>query len=186
MVIEDKEWEESWGKWQKCLSSPNWREFSWKIRMRFFRTPIVIANYNSKASDLCWWGCGQIGDYSHIFWDCPKVKAYWEPIKREIGKILNLNITMAVHRVVQEDVNLQTKDTNIKYMLRVLVLIAHKIITVNWWKPYSPTIDQWVQRLRTVNMMEELTENLRLRKDTYNKRWTLVNLCFKVIFGTKE
>lgn len=61
-------------------------------------------------------------------------------------------------------------------MLRALVLIAHKVITVNWLKPHSPTLEQWVQRLKTVNLMEDLTATLRLRKDIYNKRWTSVNL----------
>uniref|UniRef100_A0A087YQ60 Reverse transcriptase zinc-binding domain-containing protein n=1 Tax=Poecilia formosa TaxID=48698 RepID=A0A087YQ60_POEFO len=173
-VIEDTEWEKAWDSWHKCLNSPNWREFSWKIRMRFFRTPIVIASYDNNASNLCWRKCGQIGDFSHIFWECPKVKGYWEGVKREIGIILNLTVDWNIHKVILEEVDLPTEVT--RYMLRVLVLIAHKVITVNWLKPHPPTLEQWVQRLKTVNLMEDITATLRLRKDIYNKRWTPVNL----------
>ena len=42
-IIADEEWESSWVPWQKCLSSPIWREFGWKLRARYFKTPLVIA-----------------------------------------------------------------------------------------------------------------------------------------------
>ena len=89
-IIADDEWESSWMSWHKCLGNSTWREFSWKLRMRYFKTPIVIAKYDKKYSPLCWRGCGLIGDFSHIFWDCPKLQKLWEEVKREIREILNL------------------------------------------------------------------------------------------------
>lgn len=39
-------------------------------------------------------------------------------------------------------------------MLRALVLVAHKMIIRNWLKLHPPTIDQWTQRVKAVNCME--------------------------------
>lgn len=36
------------------------------------------------------------------------------------------------------------------YILRALLLIAHKMITVNWLKPFPLTLDQWKQGIQTV------------------------------------
>lgn len=49
-------------------------------------------------------------------------------------------------------------------MLRVLVLIAHKMITINWLKPYPPTLDQRTHRLKDVNCMENITSILQLKQ----------------------
>ena len=87
-LIADGEWESSWVPWQKCLSSPTWREFSWKLRARYFKTPLIIASYDSNCSPLCWRGCGITGYFSHIFWDCPKLQKFWEEVKRQICEIL--------------------------------------------------------------------------------------------------
>lgn len=66
-IIEYEEWERFWLSWLKCLSSPTWKEFGWKLRMRFFRIPIVISKYDNKSNALCWRQCGLVGDFSHIF-----------------------------------------------------------------------------------------------------------------------
>ena len=173
-IIADDEWESSWMSWHKCLSSPTWREFSWKLRMRYFKTPLVIAKYDKKYSPLCWRGCGLIGDFSHIFWDCPKLQKFWEEVKREISEILNLDSSIDPQQLILGTTPSRGLGKNELYMIRVMMLIAHKMITVNWLRPHPPTVDQWAQRLQAVNCMESLTASLRLRMDIYLAKWTPV------------
>ena len=173
-IIADDEWESSWVSWHKCLSSPTWREFSWKLRMRYFKTPLVIAKYDKKYSPLCWRGCGLIGDFSHIFWDCSKLQKFWEEVKREISEILNLDSSIDPQQLILGTTPSRGLGKNELYMIRVMMLIAHKMITVNWLRPHPPTVDQWAQRLQAVNCMESLTASLRLRMDIYLAKWTPV------------
>ncbi|KAF7646198.1 hypothetical protein LDENG_00191690 [Lucifuga dentata] len=175
-IIEDEEWERAWVAWHKCLSSPTWTEFGWKLRMRFFKTPLVIANYDNKSNPLCWRGCGLMGDFSHIFWDCPKIQTYWDEVNKKIGEILNLERAFKPHQLILGNISLSGLGRNTSYMLRVLVLLAHKMITINWLKPHPPTLEQWTQRLRVVNCMENITASLQLRMDIYLQRWTSVIL----------
>lgn len=173
-LIDDSDWEYSWEEWHKCLNSPNWKEFSWKLRMRFFKTPLIVSSYDHNTSALCWRNCGQIGDFSHIFWECPLVKVYREGVKGEINKILKINITYDFHQIILSDITSEAWEKDRTYMLKALVLIAHKIITINWLKPHPPTLEQWTQRLKSVNCMEEITAVLRLKRDLYLKRWSPV------------
>ena len=174
IIIADDEWVGAWVSWRKCLSSPSWREFSWKLRMRFFRTPLVISGFDKKASPLCWRGCGLVGDFSHIFWDCPLLKLFWENVLREIGVILGFDNHLEPQQVILGDLPLVEVGENGLYLLRAMVLIAHKMITVNWLKPHPPTLEQWTQRLKTVNCMENITAKLQLRMDKYLQRWAPV------------
>lgn len=42
-IITDKQWEASCSQGHRVTSSPNWKEFGWKIKMRYFRTPFIAS-----------------------------------------------------------------------------------------------------------------------------------------------
>ena len=65
-IIPDNDWELSCSEGHKITNSPIWKEFEWKTKMRFFRTPVVTSRF-ADTSDLCWKGCGLVGDHTHIY-----------------------------------------------------------------------------------------------------------------------
>jgi len=93
IIIMDEEWEQMFQEGHKISSSPMLREFEWKIKVRFFRTPFLTSKF-SGTSDKCWRGCGLVGDHTHIFWDCPKLLNYWKDIQDEIDKCLSIKIPL--------------------------------------------------------------------------------------------
>ena len=142
--------------------------------MRYFKTHFVIYGYDKRSSPLCWRACGVIGDFSHIFWDCPKLQIYWKEVMRVIGEILGLNILVEPQRLILGNMHLRGLGENKLYMLRALVLVVHKMITRNWLKPHPPTLDQWSQRVKAVNCMESITAKLQFRMVIYLERWSPV------------
>lgn len=60
----------------------------------------MISKYVKEPSlTLCWRKCGKIGDHSHVFLllfflDCPKIQEFWKNVKKEIDKILELEIPL--------------------------------------------------------------------------------------------
>lgn len=80
VIIEDETWEQVCEEGQRVTKSPLWKEFGWKLRMRYFRTPFLVAKFNKNKTNLCWTNYKKIGDHTHIFWDCAKLKPYWEVI----------------------------------------------------------------------------------------------------------
>ncbi len=147
------EWEKPWVSWHKCLNSPNWREFAWRLRMRYCKTTLVISNCDNKSSPLCWRGYRLTGDSSHIFWDCPKLQVFWKKVMRDIAEILELNILFEPQKLILGNIPLRGLGKNKTYMLRDLVLVAHNVITLNWLKHNA------------VNFMEYTTAKLQIQME---------------------
>lgn len=90
IIITDEKWEETFKAGHKITSSPIWREFDWKVKMRYFICPATSSRY-SNTSELYWRGCGLVGDFTHIFWDCPKILDFWNKIQREIKHVMGID-----------------------------------------------------------------------------------------------
>lgn len=86
------------GQWEEVRPRDCVQDFTEKARALFiaqireslirdFKTPIILASYDNNSSAFCWRKCGQIGDFSHIFWEWPLIKGNWEKVKGGIRKI---------------------------------------------------------------------------------------------------
>ena len=46
------------------------REMQIKMTLRFYLTPIRMAEIKTSDEDTCWRGCGERGALLHCWWDC--------------------------------------------------------------------------------------------------------------------
>lgn len=64
-IIRDETWEDVCEGGHKVSTSPLWKEFKWKLKIWYFRTPFIVSKYNrNKETSLCWRECKQIGDHT--------------------------------------------------------------------------------------------------------------------------
>lgn len=56
MIIKFDDWEQMFWEGHKISNSPTFREFEWKTKARFFRTPFVTSKFG-RTTDKCWSGC---------------------------------------------------------------------------------------------------------------------------------
>lgn len=174
ITIEDEDWIQACENVHKITKSPVWKEFNWKVMMRFFRTPSVTSNFSDTNSNLCWRNCNLIGDHTHTFWDCPFLNSYWNGILSEIGTMVGRKIYrdpthgfLAAYR----GHGLEKDKTR---LIQILLLVARKTITKSWLKAPPPTIVQWQENLKRVYLMEKITAQLHLTLDKFNDMWALV------------
>ncbi len=96
-----------------------------------------------KSSDLCWRSCGHQGDLSQILWSCPNLQGYWEDVRRELEQILDTKLKHDPKLFIL-GIPLGNQMGKKKfYLLRILLLIAKKNITVLWLQPQPPNINLW-------------------------------------------
>ena len=172
IIIEDGEWETMCIGCHKGINSNTWKEFDWKMKTRFFKTPSVVAKFiDNPAAIYCWRKCGMVGDHLHIFWDCPMMLPFWKGIKKEIDKAMGIDLPFTPSQFLL-DLTLEdmyTRDQ--KHLLHILLMTARKMVTVKWMNPQPPTVAQWKQKLREVYGMEALTAQLQLKADVFVRRW---------------
>lgn len=174
IIIKDEDWEQTLREGHKITNSPVLREFEWKTKIRFFRTPFVTSKYG-KTSDHCWRGCGLVGDHTHIFWDCPKLTKYWKDIENEIKRCLGVEIPLEPRFVILGIFPHNLKSKCNFNQLQILILIAKKMITVSWLKPQPPTVIQWKNKLKEVYVMEQITARLQMKMDLFLDKWSLIH-----------
>ncbi len=98
-------------------------EFDWKVKMRYFNTPDVISTYVEGPSvALCWKKNGKIGDHTHIYWDCTKIQEFWKNVKKEM---IPIDPVVCLLGALPKKMYNEEK----RYVLRILLLIAKKMIT---------------------------------------------------------
>uniref|UniRef100_A0A3B5LGH6 Uncharacterized protein n=1 Tax=Xiphophorus couchianus TaxID=32473 RepID=A0A3B5LGH6_9TELE len=73
-------WEEICTEAQLTTNSNTWREFKWKVIVRFFRTPAITSKMNPTQPSPCWRNCGtQNANHTHIFWAF--IRFFWLNVK---------------------------------------------------------------------------------------------------------
>ena len=81
LTVSELDWENLSLSSHKTTASQFWREYAWKLQMRYFLTPIQQAKFNHSVTPSCWRECGENhANYSHIFWSCPALKMYWKTV----------------------------------------------------------------------------------------------------------
>lgn len=139
---------------------------------------MILHGFFPSVSLLCWRGCGQIGDHSHIFWDCQEIKTYWTNVRDEIFTILGIYIPLKLSIYILGCISTEELNTSRDkvYLVNVMLLIARKMITVSWKKTLPPTLKQWTCQLKDIYIMEKLTAQLRMKSDLFTRRWLPVEL----------
>ncbi|KAF3844501.1 hypothetical protein F7725_007664 [Dissostichus mawsoni] len=85
-----------------------------------------------------------------------------------------VDITQDTWEDIFTEANLGLEERSKTYLLRILLTVALKCITIKWLKPEPPTYNCWIQRVWDIHHMEQITYLLRLQKNILIKRWAPV------------
>lgn len=170
VILDDDSWESICTGCHRGVGSQLWKEFDWKAKIRFFRTPLKTFISKSSISNNCWRNCGLVGDHTHIFSDCPQIQHFWKDVKDILEKILKVNLPWNP-LIFLLDVFPKHLTHDQSFLLHLLLMTARKMITVNWMKPDPPTTGHWIKKIRNIYIMEQLTAQLQLKTQTLKRRW---------------
>ena len=160
-----------WSAQHSSTSSKEWRIFGWKTLIRFFITPLIKSKF-SQSQEQCWRQCGNMNaHHSHIFWLCPKIQTFWGNVCTTVAKILGYtipnNVTVLYFCVLNENVVIK----NDWYLCKILLMACKKVITKCWYKTESPSINQWMNKVKEMCLMEKMTFSLPSRGATFSRKW---------------
>lgn len=170
--ISPKEWKQMCNNIFQTTHSHYWKEFSWKILNRYFRTPHIQGKMSKIASN-CWRLCAeQQADHTHIFWTCGKIKDFWEKMIEELTAIFKVKIENDPLTLLlgKNPENLTADDSCLFLIIRSVIM---KQITRNWKKPCIFINTKWKEMIAKVYEMEKITMTLRNDIDSFERRWKL-------------
>ncbi len=100
----------------------------------------MVAKFDSSSQlSQCWRYCGEVGEYVHTFWECPKIQVYWQGVKREISKVLGYDIPMHPVFLLLDGFPTDQFSKSHLFVQHISLMAARKIITVHWMKVRQPT-----------------------------------------------
>ena len=129
------------------------REIQIKATLRYYLTPLRVANMNKSGNYRCWQGCGETGTLLHCWRKCKLVEPLWKTVWRFLKKlkielpndpsIALLGIYPAVTGVLMH------RGTCNPMFIAELSTIAKL-----WKEPKYPSADEWIKKIWFLYTME--------------------------------
>lgn len=164
VVIAPEDWINIFNCQSTTTASQQWRDFSWKNCIRFFRTPKQTAKQTG-LQPKCWRDCGCcLAGHAHVFWDCPVLKSFWDNVHNITRVVLGYDIDFTCSSFYLGNIDLEISKSD-RYLLKIFMVSSKKAITRRWLRKEPPTTNEWESIVNDIRCTELMTFSLRLQKD---------------------
>lgn len=159
--LDNDDWDDVWDFPFRSLVSMRDRLIQFKIVHRAYFTPHRLHQMNPTCPSECW-RCGiSPGDFSHIFWHCPKIQRYWSEVLDTVNRVASTTLPHAMEVCLLGLIETLVPTMAKRTLVGLLLFYARKNIAIWWKKPAPPSLTQWKSLVNN---------NLPLYRDTYFNR----------------
>lgn len=122
----------------------------------------------------------QPGSLLHIFWECPKIQAYWQEVETITEEITGNNISFQPQTCLLHLNEIERR--NDKHSLLIhLPNAAQACIPMLRKSEEPPTINYWLQRILDIKTMKDLTAAVCDIRDRFVDTWEAL-----IIFSSSD
>uniref|UniRef100_A0A670JC67 Reverse transcriptase domain-containing protein n=2 Tax=Podarcis muralis TaxID=64176 RepID=A0A670JC67_PODMU len=155
-----EDWERLWNTGMKFTACIALKENIMKMVYRWYMTPVKLAKIYHLSDNKCWKCKEAEGTFFHLWWTCPKVKAFWEMIHNELKKVFRYTFSKKPEAFLlgMVDQKMSKKD---RTLFMYATTAARILIAKNWKTQDLPTLEDWQSQLMDYMELAELTGRIR-------------------------
>lgn len=168
-----KQWECLHGDIRKFNRSMHLREAHYKTLYDWYLYPQKLHRIFPTTSDRCWRGCGHLGNFRHIWWDCPQIQPFWKEILSHIKLILGYPIprTLAHTLLGIGDPLLKHQTRSDREVMWLCLGAAKMALAAAWKQPEAPSLTQWHARMWRALACERMAAILEDTRKEFDITW---------------
>uniref|UniRef100_A0A670J1I6 Reverse transcriptase domain-containing protein n=1 Tax=Podarcis muralis TaxID=64176 RepID=A0A670J1I6_PODMU len=168
--IQFEDWEKLWQDGLNFTACMTVKENVMKMFYRWYITPMKLSKMY-KVCNKCWKCKDKEGTFHHMWWECRKVKDFWEKIYIELKKILKYTFTKKPEIFLLGILGNEIKKKDRKFVYYA-VTAARVILAQKWKQQEIPTVDEWRTKVLDYAESDKLTGKIRyLRDQKFIKEW---------------
>uniref|UniRef100_A0A670HML6 Reverse transcriptase domain-containing protein n=1 Tax=Podarcis muralis TaxID=64176 RepID=A0A670HML6_PODMU len=165
------DWERLWTTGVKFTACNALKENIMKMIYRWYMTPLKLAKIYHLHDNKCWKCKETEGTFFHLWWTCPRVKAFWEMIYNELKMVFRYTFPKKPEAFLLGIVGQKVLKKDRTFFLYATT--AARILIAKYWKTQDlPTLEEWQMQLIDYMELAEMTGRIRdLGEETVEEDW---------------
>uniref|UniRef100_A0A670HPA6 Reverse transcriptase domain-containing protein n=1 Tax=Podarcis muralis TaxID=64176 RepID=A0A670HPA6_PODMU len=169
-IVYLEEWDKLWNQHLNFSACVVLKENLMKMFYRWYLTPVKLARMYGSCNK-CWKCKEKEGSFYHMWWECQKVKKFWESVYNELKKILRYTFVERPEAFLLGMVGREIKKEDYR-LFQYATAAARVLIAKNWKVEGLPTLEEWRYKLLEYAEMDRLSGKIRYIKDQrFVKDW---------------
>uniref|UniRef100_A0A803K2L7 Reverse transcriptase domain-containing protein n=1 Tax=Xenopus tropicalis TaxID=8364 RepID=A0A803K2L7_XENTR len=169
--IDDDDWDEATDRAYDYLVSTRDRLIQFKIIHRLHLTPLRLHHMNRRNPPQCPKCNAPEANYIHLLWKCQSIQSYWAQVTTYIGEKTSLPNLLTPKVCLLGVIDDLTPTAHMRTLYRSLLFYARKCILLHWMAQSPPTIDRWLNLIKTLLPLFQITYIARGCPQKYEKVW---------------
>uniref|UniRef100_A0A670ICM2 Reverse transcriptase domain-containing protein n=1 Tax=Podarcis muralis TaxID=64176 RepID=A0A670ICM2_PODMU len=168
--VQLEDWERLWKENIKFTACTLLRENMMKMLYRWYLSPTKLAKMY-KVDNKCWKCKNKEGTFFHQWWECKKIKCFWEEIYNELKRMLKYTFVKKPEAFLLGIVGKDVRRRDHK-LFQYAVTAARIVLAQKWKQEEVPTVEEWRAKLIEYAELDKLTGKIRYTKDQkFIKDW---------------
>lgn len=162
-------WHKAMGSSFRGILNISLVEANLKVFTRWYLTPTRLSAMYPSTSPLCFRGCQLRGSMLHVWWECPKIRSFWNKIFHIASKITGLAIPRSPATALLN--HLPSKASKSTRKLIFFIFLGAKITLARSWKRPKVSITAAKRKISWIMFQEKMMSSILDTFSQFREVW---------------